>query len=68
MREGVLLDAVSIPLETNGQTSWPIDQAFPSTDTSDFVGSVRCSAGGVCLPPWPWKWTPAPVPLRDCRW
>ena len=46
MREGVLLDTVSIPLETNGQTSWPIDQAFPSTDTSDFVGSVRCDAVG----------------------
>ena len=49
MREGVLLDTVSIPLEANGQTSWPIDQAFPSTDTSDFAGSVRCSAVGEGL-------------------
>ena len=40
MREGVLLDAVSIPLEANGQTSWFIDQAFPAADTSDFAGSV----------------------------
>ena len=46
MREGVLLDAVSIPLEANGQTAWLIDQAFPGTDTSDFAGSVRCSAPG----------------------
>ena len=46
MREGVLLDAVSIPLEANGQTSWLIDQAFPATDTSDFAGSVRCDAVG----------------------
>ena len=46
MREGVLLDAVSIPLEANGQTSWLIDQAFPGADTSDFAGSVRCDAVG----------------------
>ena len=46
MREGVLLDAVSIPLEANGQTSWLIDTAFPNTDTSDFMGSVRCDAVG----------------------
>ena len=46
MREGVLLDGASIPLEANGQTSWLIDQAFPDTDTSDFAGSVRCSAPG----------------------
>ena len=49
MREGVLLDAASIPLEANGQTTWPIDQAFPSADTSDFVGSVRCDAVGEGL-------------------
>ncbi len=46
MREGVLLDGASIPLEANGQTAWLIDQAFPDTDTSDFAGSVRCSAPG----------------------
>ena len=43
-KEGVLLDAASIPLEANGQTSWLIDQTFPSTDTSDFSGSVRCTS------------------------
>ncbi len=46
LREGVLRDAVSFPLEANGQTSWLIDQAFPAADTSDFVGSVRCDAVG----------------------
>ena len=46
MREGVLLDGASIPLEANGQTAWLIDQAFPGTDTSDFAGSVLCSAPG----------------------
>ena len=49
MREGVLLDAASIPLEANGQTAWLIDQAFPAADTSDFVGSVRCDAVGEGL-------------------
>ena len=49
MREGVLLDAVSIPLEANGQTSWLLDQSFPAADTSDFVGSVRCDAVGEGL-------------------
>ena len=46
LREGVLRDVASIPLEANGQTSWLIDQAFPAADTSDFVGSVRCDAVG----------------------
>ena len=46
LREGVLRDSVSLPLEGNGQTSWLIDAAFPSTDTSDFTGSVRCDAVG----------------------
>ena len=46
LREGVLLDTVSISLEANGQTSWLIDTAFPNTDTSDFMGSVRCDAVG----------------------
>ena len=49
MREGVLLDGASIPLEANGQTAWLIDQAFPDTDTSDFVGLVRCDAVGEGL-------------------
>ena len=49
LREGVLLDTVSIPLEANGQTSWLIDTAFPNTDTSDFTGSVRCDAVGEDL-------------------
>ena len=49
MREGVLLDAASIPLEANGQTAWLIEGAFPSADTSDFAGSVRCDAVGEGL-------------------
>ena len=49
MRGGVLLDAASIPLDANGQTSWFIDAAFPTTDTSDFSGSMRCAAVGEGL-------------------
>ena len=49
LREGVLLDTVSIPLEANGQTSGFIDGRFPSVDTSDFVGLVRCDAVGEGL-------------------
>ena len=49
LREGVLLDAVSIPLEANGQTSWLIDARFPGVDTSDFAGLVRCDAVGEDL-------------------
>ena len=46
---GVLLDAATIPLEANGQTAWLIDAAFPGTDTSAFVGSVRCATTGEGL-------------------
>ena len=46
LRQGVLLDAVVLPLAANGQTSWTIDEAFQAADTSDFVGSVRCTALG----------------------
>ena len=49
MREGVLLDAASIPLEANGQTSWFLDTTFTRADTSDFAGSVRCDAIGEGL-------------------
>ena len=49
LREGVLRDVASFPLEANGQTSWLIDQAFPGTDTSAFVGAVRCDAVGEGL-------------------
>ncbi len=49
MRERVLQDSVTIPLAANGQTSWRIDSAFTSADTSDFSGSVRCHAVGEGL-------------------
>ena len=49
MRDGLLLETASIPLDPNGQTSWFIDGAFPATDTSGFSGSVRCSATGEGL-------------------
>ncbi len=42
MRDGIVLDETMIPLAANGQDSRFIDQVFPTADTSDFVGSVRC--------------------------
>ena len=42
MRAGAVLDETVIPLAANGQDARFIDQVFPTADTSDFVGSVRC--------------------------
>ena len=39
-----MLEEVEIDLAANGQQARFIDQMFPRTDTSDFVGSVRCTA------------------------
>ena len=44
MKEGAVLEEMEIPLEANGQTALFIEQVFTATDTSNFVGSVRCSA------------------------
>ena len=46
MSGGVALEEVEIHLEANGQTSWFIEDTFTATDTSDFLGSVRCTAPG----------------------
>ena len=46
MQGGTVLDDVSIPLAANGQSSWFINEAFTGADTSDFAGSVRCTAPG----------------------
>ena len=37
---------MEIPLEANGQEAQYIEQMFTNADTSDFVGSVRCTAPG----------------------
>ena len=44
MKDGVVLEEVEIYLEANGQDTWFIEEMFTNTDTSDFVGSVRCTA------------------------
>ena len=44
MSAGAVLDEAVFPLEANGQTFWYIEQAFTAADTSDFAGSVRCTA------------------------
>lgn len=42
--KGAVLEEVEIPLEAKGQDARFIDEVFTGTDTSDFVGSVRCTA------------------------
>ena len=49
MKAGVVLEEVEIPLEANGQEARFIEEVFPRTDTSDFVGSVRCTAPGEAM-------------------
>ena len=41
-----MLEEEEIPLEANGQDAQYIEELFTATDTSDFVGSVRCTAPG----------------------
>jgi hypothetical protein len=49
MSGGAVLEETTISLEPNGQTSWFIEEAFPETDTTDFTGTVRCTAPGEGL-------------------
>ena len=44
MSGGAVLEETTISLEPNGQTSWFLENEFPETDTTDFVGTVRCTA------------------------
>ena len=44
MKDGVMLEEKEIPLSANGQEAKFIDELFTQTDTTDFVGSVRCTA------------------------
>ena len=44
MKAGTVLEEMEIPLEANGQEALYIEGMFTGTDTSDFVGSVRCMA------------------------
>ena len=46
MSAGVALEEAEIHLEANGQTSWFIEDTFTTTDTSAFLGAVRCTAPG----------------------
>ena len=44
MHEGMVLEEMEIPLAANGQEALYIEEMFTGADTSDFVGSVRCTA------------------------
>ena len=43
---GITLAEREISLPANGQTSWFIEDGFGTTETADFLGSVRCTAPG----------------------
>ena len=47
MQAGSVLEEMEISLAANGQEALFIEQMFTATDTSDFVGSVRCTAPGL---------------------
>ena len=47
MSGGIVLEEVEIDLEASGQDARFIEEMFTATDTSDFVGSVRCTATGL---------------------
>ena len=49
MKDGKMMDAKMVDLAGHGHSSEFIDQMFPGSNTSDFVGSVRCMApeGGM---------------------
>ena len=44
MEDGAVLEEVETYLEANGQDAQFIEQMFTNADTSDCVGSVRCTA------------------------
>ena len=47
MSGGKVLEETEILLSANGQDAQFIESMFTTTNTSDFVGSVRCSAPNV---------------------
>ena len=47
MSGGVVLEEMEISLAANGQEAQFIEEMFTTTDTSNFVGSVRCTAPGL---------------------
>ena len=46
MNGGVVLEEMEISLEANGQEAQFIEEMFTTTDTSNFVGLVRCTGPG----------------------
>ena len=43
MKNGAVLEERAIELDANGQDAQFIEELFTATDTTDFVGSVRCT-------------------------
>ena len=71
MKDGAVLEEEEISLEANGQEARYIEEMFTSTDTSDFVGLVRCTAPegeGMFTGCEPWNSMPATASSPRYRW
>ena len=73
MKNGAVLEERAIELDANGQDAQFIEELFTATDTTDFVGSVRCHgpARRVVHGRGVWSWmrtTGSSPPCRWCRW
>lgn len=46
MEAGIVLEEAEVELQVNGQDGRFIEEVFTRSDTTDFVGLVRCMAEG----------------------
>ena len=47
MKRGAVLEEADIHLKADGQDARFVEEVFTTTDTSNFVGAVRCTAEGL---------------------
>ena len=69
MMGGETLEETPVTLPANGQTAMFISELFEH-DTSDFTGSMRCTApaGQQKFTAWPWSSIPTTASSPRCRW
>jgi hypothetical protein len=81
MQGGDVMDTKMVRLAGDGHSSEFIHEMFPGSNTTDFVGSVRCTAGPTswarcaappptaeCSPELHWNWMPRTGSSRPSRW
>ena len=70
MKEGLVLEEVSIPLAANGRRPGSSRRCSPAPIRRTSWGwcVVRPRPGRRCSPEWPWSLMPATRSLRPCRW